>query len=325
VSRRCRCKKVAWEGGDPRAERRHKRQPVPTFAEAAQQVHAAHSAAFRNAKHKAQWLASLKADVFPAFGDRPVDTIDSGDVLKALSPIWTTKPETARRLRQRIRVVLDWAKASGFRSGDNPVDGVTKVLPKVRERAIHLAAIPYKDVPAFLTVLRASDAGEATKLALEFLILTATRTSEVLGARWEEIDRGAKTWTIPSTRIKAGCAHRVPLSPRCLEILKCAETIADGGPYVFPGRSPKAPLSNMVFLMLLRRLKHDDITAHGFRSAFRDWAAERTNVPRAVCEAALAHVVKDKAEAAYFRSDLFELRRKLMNRWATFASARPTL
>jgi integrase len=315
-----RCKKVAWEGGDPRAERRRKRQPVPTFAEATQQVHAAHSTAFRNAKHKAQWLASLKADVFPAFGDRPVDTIDSGDVLKALSPIWTTKPETARRLRQRIRVVLDWAKASGFRSGDNPVDGVTRVLPKVRQNAAHHAALPYQDVAAFLKVLRASDAGEATKLAFEFLILTATRTSEVLGARWEEIDRGAKTWTIPSTRIKAGRAHRVPLSPQCLEILQCAENLADGGPYVFPGRSPKTPLSNMVLLMLLRRLKHDDVTAHGFRSAFRDWAAERTNVPRAVCEAALAHTVRDKTEAAYHRTDLFERRRQLMKAWSRFAT-----
>ena len=145
----------------------------------------------------------------------------------------------------------------------------------------------------------------------------------MLGARWDEIDTDEKTWTIPAARIKAGREHRVPLSPRCLEILERAEAIADGGPFVFPGRSPKAPLSNMAFLMLLRRMKRDDITAHGFRSAFRDWAAERTNFPRAVCEAALAHVVKDKAEAAYFRSDLFDLRRDLMETWAAFATAKP--
>jgi integrase len=258
--------------------------------------------------------------VFPVFGDRPVNTIESSDILKALSPIWTAKPETARRLKQRIKVVLDWARASGFRSGDNPVDGVTKVLPKVRQGPAHHAALAYSLVPAFVESLRAAEAGEATKLAFEFLILTAARTSEVLGARWEEIDRTSQTWTIPADRIKAGREHRVPLSPRCIELLDRAEAIADGGPYVFPGRLSK-PLSNMVFLMLLRRLKRNDITAHGFRSAFRDWAAERTSVPRAVCEAALAHVVKDKTEAAYFRSDLLDLRRQLMESWARFATS----
>lgn len=318
-----RLRRMARAGGDPLAERRRERRTVPTFKEAAKKVHAAHAATFRNAKHAAQWLASLEADVFPVFGDRPVNTIESGDVLKALSAIWTTKPETARRLKQRIRVVLDWAKASGYRNGDNPVDGVTKVLPKVRQAATHHAALPYAQVPAFLKTLREVDASESTKLAFEFLVLTASRTSEVLGARWEEMDRDAKTWTIPAERIKAGREHRVPLSPRCLELLDRANAIADGGPYVFPGRSPKAPPSNMVFLMLLRRLKRDDITAHGFRSAFRDWAAERINVPRAVCEAALAHVVKDRTEAAYFRSDLFELRRKLMDSWAKFATTTP--
>jgi integrase len=318
-----RLRRIARAGGDPLAERRRERRPTLTFRAAAKKVHEAHSATFRNAKHTAQWLASLEADVFPAFGDRPVDAIETGDVLKSLSPIWTTKPETARRLKQRIKVVFDWAKASGYRRGDNPVDGITKVLPKVRQIAAHHAALPYTQIPAFLKTLQETDAGESTKLAFEFLILTATRTSEVIGARWEEIDRDARTWTIPATRIKAGREHRVPLSSRCLELLDGAKTIADGGPFVFPGRSPKVPLSNMVFLMLLRRLKRDDITAHGFRSAIRDWAAERTNFPRSVCEAALAHVVKDKTEAAYFRSDLFEQRCQLMDLWAKFATMAP--
>jgi integrase len=312
---------IARDGGDPLAERRRERLTVPTFKEAAQKVHEAHSAAFRNAKHKAQWLSSLAADVFPTFGGRPVNTIESGDVLKVLSSIWTTKPETARRLKQRIKVVFDWAKASGYRSGDNPVDGVTKVLPRMRPAANHHAALPYAQVPAFLRLLHDADAGESAKLAFEFLILTATRTSEVVEARWDEIDRHTKTWTIPPERIKAGREHRVPLSLHGLELLNRAEALADGGPYVFPSRSPKKPLSNMVFLMLLRRMKRDDITAHGFRSAFRDWAAERTNSPRAVCEAALAHVVKDRTEAAYFRSDLFEQRRSLMDTWAAFVTA----
>jgi integrase len=262
----------------------------------------------------------LKADVFPVFGKRPVNTIDAGDVLKALSPIWTTKPETARRLKQRIKVVLDWAKASGFRSGDNPVDGITKVLPKMRALPSHHAALPYAQVPAFIQALRSSDASESVKLAFEFLILTAARTSEVIGARWEEIDKDAKTWTIPASRIKAGREHRVPLSDRCIELMEEAEKKRDAGAFVFVGKSPERSLSNMAFLMLLRRMGRDDITAHGFRSAFRDWAAERTNMPRAVCEAALAHVVKNKAEAAYFRSDLLEQRRSLMTTWSRFAT-----
>jgi integrase len=318
-----RLRRMARAGEDPLAQRRRARVTVPSFQEAARKVHESHATTFRNAKHRAQWLASLEAYLFPAFGPRPVNGIEASDVLKALSPIWTAKPETARRLKQRIKVVFDWARASGFRTGDNPVDGITKVLPKVRQGATHHAALPYAKVPEFIQLLRAAEAGESTRLAFEFLVMTAARTSEVLGARWEEIDLDAKTWTVPATRIKAGREHRVPLSPRSVEILERAKAIADGGPYVFPGRSPKSPLSNMVFLMLLRRLKRDDITPHGFRSAFRDWAAERTNTPRAVCEAALAHVVRDKTEAAYFRSDLMELRRQLMDSWWRFATAEP--
>ena len=317
-----RLRRLARAGGDPLATRRRERRAVPTFKEAATTVHAAHATTFRNARHKAQWIASLKADVFPLIGDRPVDAIDSADILKVLSPIWTKKPETARRLKQRLKVVFEWAKASGHRTGDNPVDGITEVLPRARQASVHHAALPYAEVPTFVQVLREANAGEATRLGFEFLILTAARTSEVIGARWEEIDLARQTWTIPASRIKAGREHRVPLSPRCLELLDRAKAIADGGPFVFPGRTSDVPLSNMVFLMLLRRLGHDDITSHGFRSAFRDWAAERTNFARAVCEAALAHVVKDKAEAAYFRSDLFDQRRRLMKSWSVFATTK---
>jgi integrase len=294
-----------------------------TFRKAAEQVHASHATTFRNEKHKTQWLASLEADVFPVFGDRPVDSIESADVLRALTPIWTTKPETARRLKQRIKVVLDWARASGYRSGENPVEGVARVLPRHRSRQAHHAALPYAEVPAFIHTLRTVDANPSTKLAFEFLILTAARTSEVLGARWNEIDFESKVWTIPAMRIKAGREHRVPLSTRCVELLNQSQALADGGPFVFPGRSEKLPLSNMAFLMFLRRAKQANVTAHGFRSSFRDWTAERTNTPRTVVEAALAHVVKDKTEAAYFRSDLFVLRRKLMDSWAKFATSKP--
>ncbi len=318
-----RLRSLARKGQDVLATRRSERRTVPTFEEAAKEVHSQHAASFRNKKHKTDWLASLQADVFPVFGSRPVSAIDAGDVLKALTPIWTAKPETARRVKQRVKVVLDWALASGHRTGNNPVEGITKVLPKHRQTAAHHPALSHSQVPAFVETIRDSNTGEPAKLAFEFLILTAARTTEVTGAKWTEIDRVSKTWTIPAERIKAGREHRVPLSPRCLELLDAAEKISDGSPYVFRGRTSTVPLSNMVFLMLLRRVKRTDITTHGFRSTFRDWAAERTSTPRAVCEAALAHVVGNKTEAAYFRSDLFDQRRKLMDSWAQFATKEP--
>jgi integrase len=314
-----RLRKIARRGGDPVAERQRARRTIPTFKKAAVTVHAALSPSFKNEKHRKQWLASLEADVFPAFGDRPVDQIETADILKVLSAIWLAKPETARRVRQRIKMVLDWAKASGFRSRDNPVDGVTKVLPKHRATAAHHPALPYQQVPAFIQALRDAHAAESVRLAFELTILCATRTSETLWASWSEIDLEARTWTIPSTRMKAGIEHRVPLSARCVEILRRAQAMAGDSEFVFPGRSNKKPLSNMAFLMVLRRMKRDDLTAHGFRSSFRDWAAERTHFPRNVCEAALAHTLRDKTEAAYNRTDLFERRRDLMTAWSTFA------
>jgi integrase len=254
------------------------------------------------------------------FGDRPVDQVDSADILRALTPIWTTKGETARRLKQRAKVILDWAKASGYRTGDNPVDSLSRVLPKGNSKQAHHPALPYAEVPAFLLELSDSDCGEATKLAFEFLILTAARTNEVVGAKWSEVDFDRKTWIVPAARIKAGREHRVPLPTRCLEILTRAEDISNGSEFVFPGRIASSGLSNMAFLMTLRRLDRADITAHGFRSSFRDWAAEKTNFAQSVVEAALAHVVRNKTEAAYFRTDLFDQRRKLMDAWARHAT-----
>ncbi len=318
-----RLRRIARAGGDPVVDRHRRRRQVPTFAETARQVHELHTKTLRNARHRATWLSSLQADIFPVFGDRPIDQVDTADVLKALSPIWTTKAETARRIKQRVRTVLDWAKASGYREGDNPAEAVTRALPKQQTKVRHLPALAYADVPAFLEALRAADAAPAVTLAFEFLVLTAARTSEVLGAQWTEIDQQVATWTVPAERIKAGREHRVPLAPAALAVLKQATTVADGGPFVFPGRRQGKPLSNMALLMMLRRLERTDITAHGFRSSFRDWAAERTNIPRAVCEAALAHVVSDKVEAAYLRSDLFDLRRSLMQSWAVFVTRMP--
>ncbi|MCP4781237.1 MAG: integrase arm-type DNA-binding domain-containing protein [Hyphomicrobium sp.] len=307
--------KIAKAGGDPVTERKAK-AGVPTFAEAARSVHAEHAAAWRNEKHTDQWINTLVTYVFPTLGERRVDQIDTPDVLKVLSPIWLKKPETARRVKQRIGTVLDWAKAAGFRSGDNIVHGVSKGLPRQPERRRHHATLPYAEVPAFVRTLRASDSNEPTKLAFEFLILTAARTNEVLQALWSEVEDGV--WTIPAERMKARREHRVPLSPRCLAILRRATQLSDGGEYVFCGRSAEKTLSNMALLMVLRRMDLD-VTVHGFRSAFRDWAAECTNFTREVCEMALAHTIKDKAEAAYRRGDLLEKRRELMAAWVSTA------
>lgn len=242
-------------------------------------------------------------------------------MLRVLSPIWLEKPETARRVRQRIGTVLNWAKAAGHRSGDNPVEGVSKGLPKQRDADKHHAAMPFVQVPNFIALLRNDAAtGEIARLALEFLILTAARTGEVLGATWEEVETDDRTWTIPANRMKAARPHRVPLNSRCLEILDRAKALGCESRYIFPGRSLDRPLSNMVFLMTMRRMRLK-FTAHGFRSSFRDWASESTNYSREICEMALAHAVSNKVEAAYRRGDLFDRRRALMEDWMTYATS----
>ena len=317
-----RLRKIARAGGDPLAERRQERRTVPTFEAAATQVHAAHAPTFKNQKHRKQWVSSL-IPMFAAFGAKRVDAITTADILTAISPQWLERPETSRRVLQRLRVIFDWCQAQGYCTGNNPTQGITKVLPKHRAVKAHHAALPYPEVPAFLRALRESDASELVALGFELTILCATRTSETLRATWSEVDLAAKTWTIPGDRMKSGADHRIPLSSRCVAILTRAQVLSDDSQYVFPGRTPAKPLSNMAFLMALRRMGRADVTTHGFRSSFRDWAAERTNFPRAVCEAALAHALRDKTEAAYHRTDLFERRRDLMNTWAAFAAATP--
>lgn len=246
-------RKIARKGGDPLADRRKSRVQVPTFKEAATIVHQEHSESWKNKKHSAQWIKTLEEYTFPLFGDRPVDQVDTPEVLNALSKIWLTKPETARRVRQRIGTVLDWAKAAGHRSGDNPINGIVKGLPKQPKNQKHHAALPYSEVNSFISDLGKADANESTRLAFEFLILTATRTSEVILAEWSEIDLEEKTWTIPAKRMKAGNIYRISLTDRCMEILERAKALSDRGQYVFPGRSENNPLSTMVFLMVIHR------------------------------------------------------------------------
>ena len=320
------CRKLRLRGSDPIEVRRHERTQAKlgaasmTFRQCADRYIAAHQAGWRNAKHTSQWRNTLATYAFPVFGDLPVQAIDVGLVMKVVEPLWPTKTETASRLRGRIENVLDWALARGYRQGDNPArwrGHLDNLLPRRSrvQKVEHHAALSYDEVGAFIEVLQRQEGVAA--MALEFCILTATRTSETIGARWQEVDLGEAIWMIPADRIKAGKEHRVPLSKPAVAILQKL-AVARSSDFVFPGGKPGRPLSNMALLALLRRMERPDLTVHGFRSAFRDWAAERTNFPREVCEMALAHTIGDRVEAAYRRGDLFSKRRQLMEAWARY-------
>lgn len=306
---------------DPLAERR--RAPALTFQAAAEALIESKRPGWRNAKHAAQWGATLAAYVYPVLGGRDVRSIETRDVVAALRPIWTTKAETASRVRQRVEAVIDYATAIGVRSGDNPArwkGHLDHLLPKPSQvrRVEHHAALDWRAAPAFLAELGGRD-GMAAR-ALRFAILTAARSGEVRGMTWAELDLGARVWTVPAGRIKAAREHRVPLTVAALEALGVPGA---PGALVFP--APTAvdrPLSDMTLAAVLKRMGRADLTVHGFRSTFRDWAGEATAHPREVIEAALAHRLKDKAEAAYARGDLFVKRRRLMDDWAAFL-ARP--
>jgi integrase len=317
-------RKIARAGGDPLIQRRKDRAGVPTFSEAAESVHSEHRKSWRNEKHAAQWLTTLKTYAYPVFGDHRVDRIESSDVLRCLSPIWLTKPETARRVRQRIGTVMDWAKVAGHRTAENPTNDVERGLPRQPDRKKHHKAMPFDDVPAFVRDIRTADADESTRLALEFVVLTVGRTGEVIGGQRTEIDLGAKLWVVPGERMKGGREHRVPLVPRAIDILTRSYEIAPESEYLFAGRDGNAGLSNMTLLMAMRRMGLKD-TVHGLRSTFRDWSSERTNFPNEVCEQALAHAIKDRVEAAYRRGDLLAKRRELMEGWARFVCAHPAM
>jgi integrase len=296
-----------------------------TFSACAEAYIAAHEPGWRNAKHAAQWRTTLATYAAPVFGAMPVQAVALPQIMRALEPIWTAKPETASRLRGRIEAVLDWATTRGYRQGDNPArwrGHLENLLPKRSkvQPVEHHRALPYGEIGEFMAALRAEKGVAAG--ALEFTILTAARTAEAIGARWSEIDLAEKLWTIAPERIKARREHRVPLSAPVLTILEKMAAARDGD-YVFPGARSGKPLSNMAMLKVLARMRRDVLTVHGFRSSFRDWAAERTNYPREVAEAALAHVVSDKVEAAYRRGDLFEKRRRLMEEWARYCGSKP--
>lgn len=322
------CRRLLAERIDPIEARNNARmrQALETartvsFAECAELFIKAHKADWKNPKHVDQWQNTINAYCDPVFGATPVQNVDTALVLKALEPIWAAKPETASRVRGRVERVLDWAKARSYRNGENPArwrGHLDKLLPKLekKKRVKHHPALPFRDIGSFMLKVRAED-GIAAR-ALEFLILTTTRTIETIAARWIELDLEAAMWVIPPERMKAHNEHRVPLSAAAVKLLRSLQTTRrDGEEFVFPGM-PGRHLSNMALLALLRRMGRDDVTVHGFRSTFRDWASETTNYPHEVCEMALAHTVSNAVEAAYRRGDLFEKRRRLMAEWSKY-------
>ena len=307
-------RKLARSGGDPLSEK-HRAEGVPTFAEAAERVLEQKRGGWRGRWHAQNWWRSMERYVFPRVGRRPVSEVNTADVLEILTPIWHVKAATAREVRQRIRSVLEWAVALDMRN-DNPCDRVVPVLGPQNDIVTHRQALPHKDVAAAIETVRDGSAQPAVRLAFEFLVLTAARSGEVRLATWDEIDTAGAVWTVPATRMKAKREHRVPLCGRALEVLDAARALGGGSPLVFPMRSGK-PISMSTLPKVLR---YHQIVAvpHGFRSSFRDWAAEHTDHPREVIEVALAHVVQNKVEAAYARSDLFERRRLLLADWAAY-------
>ena len=325
-------RKLVKAGIDPIEDRNAQRARLAvdtassrTFQDCAEKFIASHEKGWRNPKHRAQWRNTLATYAFPVFGDVPVDAVDTAMVTEVIEPIWATKTETATRLRGRIEAILDWAKARGYRTGENPArwrGHVENLLPKASKvrKVRHHAALPYEDIAAFTKALRERDGVSAR--GLEFLILTAARPGEVTNARWDEVDLDKAEWTIPGERMKSGVLHRVPLSPAAVAVLRSMEDarISD---FIFPGQRDGRPLWTDALRRLLERMGHGGLTSHGFRSTFRDWAAEGTAFPGEVAEAALAHTVGNKVEAAYRRGDLFDKRRKLMEGWATYCAEGP--
>lgn len=305
-------RKVARTGGDPRVDRKKEKL---TFEQAAERVHTSLKPTWRNAKHAAGWLSTVETYANPVFGSRPIETVTTADCLKALSPIWTTKHETAKRLKQRLATVFDWAKGAGQYSHENPINGLSKALPNYKPKVQHHPALPWHEVPALMRELSLREGVSAR--TLEFLILTATRSGEARGARYSEID--GTTWAIPEGRMKRGIEHRIPLSPQAMAVLERVSGL--GGDLVFPSPSngnTEKMQSDASIRALLNRMDWLGFTVHGFRSAFRDWASESAHADREVAEAALSHAVGTDTERSYARSDLFVRRRALMDAWGRF-------
>lgn len=310
-------RRLAKQGLNPKY---HRDQDVPCFEEVARQVHIERLPTWKNPKHGQQWINTLADYAFPKIGRMPVSDIDQPEILQVLSPIWTEKHETARRVAQRMKAVLDVARSRGYREGENPVTVVmdARVLPRVKVKVKHHNAMRWQDVPAFYA--RLSEQRGTAASALMFTCLTACRTGETLNASWDEFSFDDLLWIIPPERTKTGAEHRVPLTAQMLEILEPLKALRSE--CVFEGQRRHKPLSNMSMLMLLRRMGVENVTVHGFRSAFRDWASEKGDTPREVAEMSLGHKVGTEVERAYARSDLLDRRRDLMLRWSEFVCSK---
>ncbi len=303
-------------GVDVLAERRKEQDKIPTFREAATRVHEEHKKGWKNGKHQAQWLTTLERYAFPHFGNVLVSEVQVSHIRDALIEIWLDKPETARRVRQRIGAVLDWSFVKGYRSTEAPMRSISRGLPRQPKKTGHFSAMPFSELPNFMRKLRSR--ASVGSVALELLILNASRSGEVRHARWNEFDFTRKLWTIPGARMKMGRDHIVPLSAQAIDVLERAKSFRiDSSDLAFPGQKRRRPLSDMTLLKILRDAG-TSYTVHGFRSSFRDWVAEKTSYPGEVAEAALAHAIPNKVEAAYRRTDYLDKRRKLMKDWSAF-------
>ena len=308
------------DGKDPLADK-HK-PDMPSLKEAAYTVHKENKPRWRNEKHAAAWIQTLERYAFPMIGNKRIDKIERADVLTVLNPIWSTRPETARRVRQRLRTIFHWAMAYGFIEINPAGEVINGALPSMPKVKAHFRAMPYEEVRSALETVEASQASKAAKLCFRFLVLTSVRSGEARGARWDEIDLQRRVWRIPSRRMKAGSEHRIPLSKQAIELLNEASELRDEPDLVFPSpRKRGGQLSDMTLTKVLRSLGlADRTTVHGFRSSFKNWTLEQTDTPWAVSEAALAHTLGNSTEQAYARSDLFERRRDLMQKWADYVT-----
>ena len=315
-------RRVAREGGDPFLERVTSKGCLVTFREAAFQVHELNAPTWKNKKHSDQWIASLENHVFPMIGDTAISEMTSSDILRVLSPIWVEKSDTAKKIRQRLRMVIKWAKAQGFYEGDDPVELAEQALPRIKPSGEHFKSASYEDLPEIVSRLQSSQISLPTRLALEFLILSACRTTEVLEAHWSEINLHKRLWAIPAERMKANKLHEVPLTDRMIEILEMATIMKADTGLVFPSQINGKALSNNTLRLALQKRLKVDATVHGMRSAFKDWAAETTGYANEVSEMALGHAISSRVEAAYRRGNLLTKRKQMMADWADYVAGK---
>ena len=311
--------KLAKQGIDPIQDRLKEKGLETTFKECVYKVHELNKPTWKTEIIGTQWINSFIHHVFPKIGHMAISEITSADIMKILTPLWNTKHDTAKKLKQRLRVVFKWSKAQGLYTGDNPVELAEMALPKVKSSQRHFTSLPYNQLPGLIDQLKESSISLSNKLAIEFTILTACRTNEVLKANWNEIDLENKLWIIPKERMKALREHMVPLSDRAFDILKNAKKVYSKSDYVFPSElNPNKPLSNNTMLFAIQKRLNINATMHGMRSSFKDWASETTNFGNEVSEMALAHNITNKVEAAYRRGNLLQKRRELMQSWDNF-------